>query len=61
MKDMRRYINVGTRLECAPFARALSEMHVTLERYTFTDVAGEVAEKVMKSVKEAFDGWISLS
>lgn len=60
MKDTRRYLS-GDRAACGSYAVALAEMHVTLERYTFTDVAGEVAEKVLKSVKDTLDGWIALS
>lgn len=61
MKEMRRFLNTGSRDDSGPYAVALGEMHKSLERYTFTEVLEEVVTKVVKATKDAVGDWISLS
>ena len=52
MGNVRRYMNNGSRLDCGPYAIAIAEMHKSLERYTFTDIVGDVAAKVVQSIQD---------
>jgi hypothetical protein len=56
MKEMRRLLN-GDRAACGPYAVALAEMHKALERYTFIEVAEDIAKKVVEATKEAVEEW----